>query len=254
VKRRTRLVLFGAAALAVVGAAAAGVWAIALRDTSAPASVDEALRRFREEAAGGEAPVPPGVYVYATTGRESVSALGGAAHRYPARSTITVTPAPCGMTMRWDVLTTRSSTVTVCAAGEEQLLRGWEERHRFFGQDDRADWRCTATVWLPAAGPGAESPYHCRSSDTEQTGTVAVLASRRVSVGGVEIEAVRVRVEAHETGAARGSLVEERLLEPATGLPLVVEYRVSTSNDSPIGDVAFEERYTLRLLSLRPRR
>lgn len=253
-ERRTRVVLFCAVALAAVGAAAAGVWALALRDTSAPASVDEALRRFRADAAAGRTPAPAGVYVYATTGSESVSALGGTTHRYPARSTITVTPAPCGMTLRWDVLTTRTDVRTVCREGDGLSLASWRERHRFFGQDDRSEWRCTGTPWLPTTPPGSELPYRCRSSDTEQEGTVAVLPSRRVTVGGVEIDAVAVRAEARERGAARGTLVEERLLEPETGLPLVVEYTVATSNDSPIGDVAFEERYTLRLLSLRPRR
>lgn len=253
--RRTRVVLFSAVAVAAVGAAAAGVWALALRDTSTPASVDEALRRFRAAAAAGPTPAPAGVYVYATTGSESVSALGGATHRYPARSTITVTPAPCGMALRWDVLTTRSDVRTVCTEDEDGLaLASWQERHRFFGQDDRSEWRCTDTLWLPAAPPGSERPYDCRSGDTAQEGTVTVLPSRRVTVGGVEIEAVAVRVEARERGAARGTLVEERLLEPETGLPLRIEYAVATSNDSPIGDVAFEERYTLRLLSLRPRR
>jgi hypothetical protein len=254
VERRTRLVLVGAiAALAVVGAGAA-VWAFALRDTAEPASVDEAVRRFREAAAGGDTPVPAGVYVYATIGSESISALGGTTHRYPRRSTITVTPAPCGMTLRWDVLTTRSDTVTVCRGSGGQRLAGWVERHRFFGQDDRSDWRCEATAWLPAAEPGAALPYRCRSSDTDQQGTTRVAPGRTVVVDGARIDAVVVRVEAEETGSSRGKLTQERVLEPATGLPLAIEYTVSTKNDSPIGDVGFEERYTLRLLSLEPRR
>jgi hypothetical protein len=241
------------AALVLVGAGVA-VWALALRDTVEPASVDEAVRRFREAAAGGKTPVPPGVYVYATTGSESISALGGTTHRYPRRSTITVTPAPCGMTLRWDVLTTRSDTVTVCTDGEGQRLGGWVERHRFFGQDDRSEWRCEATAWLPAAAPGAELPYRCASSDTEQRGTTRVLRGRTVVVGGAPVDAVVVRVEAEETGSSRGELTQERVLEPVTGLPLEIEYRVATKNDSPIGDVGFQERYRLRLLSLEPRR
>ena len=253
-ERRTRLVVVGAvAALAVVGAGAA-VWAFALRDTSEPASVDEAVRRFRDAAAGGVTPVPPGVYVYSTTGRESISALGGTTHRYPRRSTITVTPASCGMTLRWDVLTTRSDTVTVCTGNGGQRLGGWLERHRFFGQDDRSAWRCDTTPWLPSAEPGAVLPYRCRSSDTDQRGTTQVLPGRTVVVDGARVDGVVVRVEAVETGTSRGRLTQERVLEPATGLPLAIEYTVSTTNDSPIGDVDFEERYTLRLLSLEPRR
>ena len=37
------------------------------------------------------------------------------------------------------------------------------------------------------------------------------------------------------------------------GLPIVLDYRVSTRNASPIGDVRFEERYRLKLTSLAPR-
>jgi hypothetical protein len=246
-------VLVGAVAALAVAAAGAAVWAFALRDTAEPASVDEAVRRFREAAAGGETAVPLGVYLYATTGSESISALGGTTHRYPRRSTITVTAAPCGMTLRWDVLTTRSDTITVCTDGDGQRLGGWVERHRFFGQDDTSDWRCEAAAWLPAAEPGAELPYRCASSDTEQRGTTRVLPARTVVVGGAPVEAVVVRVEAEESGSSRGTLTEERALEPVTGLPLELDYRVATENDSPIGDVGFEERYTLRLLSLEPR-
>jgi hypothetical protein len=247
-------VLVGAVAVLAVAAAGAAVWAFALRDTAEPASVDEAVRRFREAAAGGETPVPPGVYIYATTGSESISALGGTTHRYPRRSTITVTPAPCGMTLRWDVLTTRSDTITVCTDAEGQHLDGWVERHRFFGQDDTSGWRCDATAWLPADAPGAELPYRCASGDTEQRGITSVLPARTVVVGGAPVDAVVVRVEASETGSSRGTLTQERALEPVTGLPLEIEYTVSTKNDSPIGDVGFQERYTLRLLTLEPRR
>ena len=38
----------------------------------------------------------PGVYVYATTGSAKVDALNGAAHTYPAETTITVTLEGCG--------------------------------------------------------------------------------------------------------------------------------------------------------------
>ncbi|HEY7729413.1 MAG TPA: hypothetical protein VH950_00765, partial [Gaiellaceae bacterium] len=64
--RRARGALIGAVALAAIAAAAALVWALALRDTSEPASVDDAVRRFREAAQSGDTPAPAGVYVYAT--------------------------------------------------------------------------------------------------------------------------------------------------------------------------------------------
>lgn len=245
------MILIGVAAAAGVVAAGAVVWAVVLRDTAEPIAVEDVVERYRAAAFRGDTAIPAGVYVYETSGEESISALGGTTHEYPVESTITVTKDDCGMTLTWDVLEERSSTYTVCG-DDDQSLPEWSERHRFFGQDDKSVWRCDDVPWLPAADAGAELPYRCESADTVQEGTLTVVGLEPVVVGGATIEALRLRVEAEETGAARGTLVEERWLEPATGLPLRVDYRVETANDSPIGDVSFEERYELSLTSLQP--
>jgi hypothetical protein len=254
VTSRVRILVVGLGAAALVALAGVGVWRLALRDTSEPVSVGDALRRFRDEAAGAGGRIPPGVYVYATTGFESVSALGGSRHRYPARSTITARPDPCGVSLRWEALTTRSSTFTLCAGDGELRLAAWTEEHEFFGQPDRTEWQCSETVWLPEGrAPGARSSWRCRSDDTVQTGTLTVVGEATVLVEGEPVRAVRVRATVRETGAARGRLEEERWLEPETGLPLRIVYGVRTENPSPIGDVTFDERFGLRLLSLEPR-
>lgn len=251
---RVRILVVGLVLAAVAALAGVGVWRLALRDTSEPVSIGDALRRFRDEAAGAGGRIPPGVYVYATTGFESVSALGGSRHRYPARSTITVRPDPCGVSLRWAALTTRSNRFRLCAEGGGLSLAEWSEEHEFFGQPDRTDWRCGKTVWLPDdPSPGAQSSWRCRSDDTVQTGTLTVVGEGTVLVEGESVGAVRVRATVRESGAARGRLEEERWLEPETGLPLRIAYRVRTENASPIGEVTFEERYELRLLSLEPR-
>jgi len=257
VSRRLRVILVVLGATVLVVVAAAVVWRVALRDTATPASIDDALARYREDAARGDTPIPPGVYVYATSGSESVSALGGTTHTYPGRSTITVTAAPCGMALRWDVLETRSSIWDVCGDGDGdvvQRLDGWMEAHEFFGQDDRTTWRCSSSPWL--VGPvvaGTTFPHSCDGGDTTQSGTVTVVGEESIDVGGVSVETLRLRLEAEEEGAARGSLVEERWVERETGLPVRVDYRVQTDNDSLIGDVVFEEAYAIELLSLEPR-
>ncbi|HSC91415.1 MAG TPA: hypothetical protein VLB86_07165 [Gaiellaceae bacterium] len=242
-------------AVALLALAGAAVWRLALRDTSEPASADEALGRFRGEADGTDGRIPLGVYTYATEGFESVSALGGRRHRYPARSTITVTRAACGLALRWDVLATRSNELTLCAEGADLRLSSWSERHEFFGRTDRTDWRCPVAAWLPAErAPGSASPLRCRSSDSTLDGTVTVVGVETIAVGARRVRALRLRAEARESGGARGPLVQEHWLAAQTGLPLRVVYAVRTANPSPIGDVTFEERYELRLLSLEPRR
>ncbi len=144
-----RGILIGLGAVAAVALSAGAVWRLVLREQVEPASVDEAVARFREAALRGDTPIPAGVYLYATTGTESISALGGRRHRYPARSTLTVTSGGCGMQLRWDVLRTRRTTWEVCPEGGGQRLAAWVEAHNFVGRDDVTTWRCDGTAWLP---------------------------------------------------------------------------------------------------------
>ncbi len=248
--------IVAAIAAVVLAGAVVAVWRVVLRDTATPATIEDALGRYRAAAEQGETPIPSGVYVYATTGSESISALGGTTHRYPRRSTITVTRSPCGMQLRWDVLATRSTTWTVCVSGElAQALDGWIERHVFFGQADRTVWECSGSPWLtdPSA-IGTRTSHICSGGDTTQGGTVDILGLVPLRVGSTTVETLYMRLRAEENGVARGPLVEERWVERETGLPVRLRYRVRTANDSVIGDVVFTERYELRLTSLEPRR
>ena len=249
---RVLAIVVAAVVLAVIGAVV--VWRLALHDAAEPATIGEALQRYRREAAGGGGRIPPGVYVYATSGFESVSALGGARHGYPRRSTITVTASSCGTALRWQVLTTRADTWTICSAAGGLSLAAWHEEHTFFGHKDTTDWQCTRTAWVPAdSNPGAKARWRCRGGDTLQVGTVTVLGRAPVLVGSTSIGALGLRMVVREQGGAHGLATEERWVEPETGLPLRVVYAVRTDNPSPIGKVVFEEQFRLRLLSLQPR-
>jgi hypothetical protein len=157
------------------------------------------------------------------------------------------------MTLRWDVLTSRSNRYEICRHATS--LAAWTETHRFIGQDDRTLWRCRATSWLPAdEAPGATSPYACGGGDSVQRGTSTVVGEEPVSVGAARVTALHLHISVTESGGARGPITEERWLEPGSGLPLRILYDVTTKNSSPIGDVTFTERYELRLTSLEPRR
>ena len=83
VRRPTRRLTIGLTVFGIVLLIAAA-WAggFFLHDSSQAASISEALRRFRasEHEPGGL----NGVYLYATQGSESIDALGGASHTYPA--------------------------------------------------------------------------------------------------------------------------------------------------------------------------
>src|SRR6185295_15331499 len=74
------------------------------RDEVTDVSVDRAVSQFDDGSgssgttvvgAGGLTLPAPGVYTYMTSGSESVDALGGATHTYPASSALTVRQAGC---------------------------------------------------------------------------------------------------------------------------------------------------------------
>ncbi len=61
---------------------------------------------------------------------------------------------------------------------------------------------------------------------------------------------LRTRLE----GAIRGVAVHDLWLARPSGLPVRLRLVSRTANDSPIGEVRYEEAVELRLLSLAPRR
>jgi hypothetical protein len=131
VTRRRSRALWAAGAVIVV-AVAAGAWLLATRENTTPASIEDALARYRAQAEEAKTPVPPGVYVYATTGSESISARRQEA-RVPQRSTVTVTGGGCGMTLRWDVLEHRSN---VSRSATTAAASGLDGDPPLVGQDD----------------------------------------------------------------------------------------------------------------------
>ena len=252
----------GALAVAAVvagGLAAVGAWWFVLRDVPEPASVEEAVTTFREETETGThepSPVPEGVYVYDTDGFERTDALTGVTHRYPARSTITVTSDPCGVRMRWDVLKGRSTTWTYCLGADG----GWtvasqDERHTFFGRTERTDYTCGRTPFHPAGDRvGTSFDVSCATGSAEERGVGRVVAREALRVSGRPVETVHVRRSTSFTGEIRGRSTHDVWLARATGVPVKIVMTSQTTNDSPVGDVHYDEEVSLRLRSLTPRR
>jgi len=65
---------------------------------------------------------------------------------------------------------------------------------------------------------------------------------------------VHVRRTSAFSGETRGESAHDVWLGRASGVPVRVRMRSRTTNDSPIGDVHYEEDVSLRLVSLVPRR
>ena len=190
--------------LVVVGVGIA-VWRLLPRDETSPAPA----------AAAG-----PDVFVYDTTGFESVDAFGGARHEYPARTTISVRTAAGGCKVyRWRPFAQRYWEWETCG---EHLAR-FGELHRFFGRDDRREWRCDESSTL--------------------TGGWRFTAQGTTEVGRAESPG---RVTTKMQGDTTGSGFRELRLRP-DGVPrrLVVENESTTP--SFLGDVHYRERYELEL-------
>ena len=240
------LTLFGIALL-IAAAWAGGFF---LRDSSQAATISDALRRYRagDHPSGGL----NGVYVYATTGSESISALGGAKHDYPAKTSITATQVPCGMRYQWSPLEDRSTSWTFCSTAAGIELRISDERHTFFGQGDRAVYRCK-NRFLMRVKPFPElTPFSCRSDRNLEVGKVQVIGAGTIDVGGRRVQAIRVRNELTIRSRDSGTETIDWWLDSSNGLPLRVTLRSRTSRKMWLGRVQYHEDFSLRLLSMTP--
>jgi hypothetical protein len=241
------LTLFGIAFLI------AATWAggFFLHDSSQAASISEALRRYR-------ASDPPsgglnGVYAYATKGSESISALGGATHAYPAKTSITAVKVPCGMQYQWAALGGRSTGWTFCSTAAGIELRISDERHTFFGQGDRAVYRCSGRLLIPKKPTvTAAKPFSCRSDRNLEVGTAHVLGPATVEIGTRSVPAIRVSTDLTIRSRDSGNEWIDWWLDSSNGLPLRVTLRSRTSREMWIGRVRYREDFSLRLLSLTP--
>ncbi len=251
----------GFIAVGVVGGVAMvalTIWLVAFRDTSEPVSVGEAVTSFRADTEPGQTaplPIPKGVYVYATSGFEKTDALTGITHRYPRKTTIAVGPAACGMRLTWGVLEGRSTTWVYCLTDQGWRLRSQDEGHTFFAHHERTTYLCNDALIRPAAPSiGQRWPVSCSTDDTEEKGTIAVVAREFVRAGGSRVLTRHVRKVTRFTGDIRGSARHDLWFHERIGVPVKVVMVSHTTNGSPIGDVHYDEVVTLRLISLRPLR
>ena len=250
----------GLVAAGVLGAAAlagAAVCYFALRDTAEPVGVGEAVTSFRTETETGPvaaSPIPEGVYVYATRGVEHTDALTGVTHRYPARSTIAVRAAGCGMSLLWRVLEGRSTEWIFCVTRDGWELHAQDERHTFFGRTETTTYTCEDTPIRPAPGSPATWSVSCATGDADEQGTGRLAGTESVDVAGRPVVSEHVTKRTTFSGGIRGRARYDFWFAPRSGVPVRIVMVSRTTNDSPVGDVTYDEDVTLELTSLRPRR
>jgi hypothetical protein len=258
------------------------------RGSSTPLSVDEARDRYRESASttivattslpssvpattnapvttapattapATTAPAPvvelpaPGVYTYTTSGRDSVDALGGAHHEYPATTTITVTSSGCGVSQRWDVLVERWELWQRCAEGDGVREVARTTYDQFFGQGQTDSYTCTGDVRPVDAEPGTTWTESCAQGDDVEVRHGEVVAREPMAVGDVTVDTLHVKVTITVEAYPSDTRVVETWYRVGSDLVVAQQAVASTTNPSPIGDVHYDESYEIHLDSLTP--
>lgn len=271
------------AAAAVLVVAFVVVRAVILDDSATQVDADAALDNFRAsttavpegsaappstEADDGTPSTPttepapavslpsPGVYAYATYGTESVDALGGASHSYPAETYLTVTEQGCGVRLRWDLLEERRDEWDLCADSRGVWLQpDTVDWHAFFGQGELVTTDCAEPALIvPRPAPGATplppTPMTCTRRDGAWDHQWQVLGTESREVAGTSVVTVHARLSIEidtETTLIDWWMTSE-------GLPVAMTSTKQSSSETVAGTIVYRETYTAELVSLEPMR
>jgi hypothetical protein len=259
------MLIAGGAAVAL--AAAVAVYELRFRTDhhATPIGVEVAVQDFNATEASASVPAeslapqlpPPGVYSYTTIGSDGVDALGGAGHRYPATSTITVTPTECGVAQRWAPLEERADETISCVVDGGVVTRQFTAFHRFFGQGETERWECSGDPRPLDAPDGTTWTAECtKQQGTNDVGTVdewrgAVVGRETVTVGSEDVDTEHVTVSIVAVDP-RDTQVIDTWYRAGTDLVVRRTASIATTSASPVGDVHYLEHYELTLDSLTP--
>ncbi|MDO8391803.1 MAG: hypothetical protein Q7V57_15110 [Actinomycetota bacterium] len=273
-RRRRRLVVLVALMLVVVVAIV--VKLVVLNDDVHRVTPEEALERYRDgtsttaTATGDTEPTTtdtaatvqqtlpaPGVYVYATRGKESIDAVGGSLHEYPAETTITVTANGCGVSLQWDALKERRERWQLCL-GEEGITltaEGGQSFHEFFGQTRAEDITCDRDVVVVPVGGEPREPValSCMLGELSWQPVWEVLESDTRLVDEVFVDVVHVRMTISDNDTYYEHIQFDWYLDDH-GLPVSTTLLKESLSDTAFGDVRYLEEYTLDVTSLTPLR
>jgi len=195
----------------------------------------------------------PGVYVYATLGQETVDAMGGDTHAYPATTPVTVRPTDCGFRLSWTPVEGRADDTELCRSGGGLVESGAVNAHEFFHISQAENFMCAPGAWwLPPPGVTTWTA-NCHSDGGRLTSRVGhVVGTETMTVGAETRSVVHVRFEDTVTGSSTGTNVTDLWLDPDTGLPWRQTSISSTGNDTVIGHVTFDEHIDMMLQSTSP--
>lgn len=197
-----------------------------------------------------------GVYPHATEGYERTDAVGGSRHDYPAESSVVVRHTDCGLTTRWQPLKERWDETSFCSVGSALEIRNYSMYHEFFQKGQQDDYRCPpgSIVFDRNEPVGAAWMWHCDNENASVDTQTRVVAIEPVTIDGRKIDAVRMRYQSRLTGSTEGAQLQERWIDPESGMVLRLTSEVSVKTDSPFGRVNYEEKYIIQIKTLTPRK
>jgi len=234
------------------------------RDAAETVSSTSVERSEAAETAGSTTiaapePVPlvaPGVYVYDTTGFESIDALSGVTHEYPAETTITVIAGGCGVSLRWDALEERREEWQLCATPDGVVLHPESlQYHEFFDQETPEAVLCDVPVLVvPVTGEAFEPVARtCTIVDRPWLPVWEVLGTDVREVDGESIDVRHVRMTIDDNDDHYEHYVADWWLAP-DGLPVALDVVKQSKSPSVVGDVVYDEFIHLELVSSEPLR
>ena len=257
-RRRSRWIRRGLLITALVAGVLGGALFVQLRSKATPVTVEDTLDRYRNipSSTGPVAGLPPpGVYVYATSGHDEVTLLGGSRHDYPAETSLTVTPVPCGATLRWDLLGERWEEWTICLDEGRRLIRSIAAYHQFFGRSDLREYTCVPDSLFHPPRPLRQRTWSsaCQGSGSDATAAGTVVGVEYLSVRGTRVRTFHLRIVTTFEGDTRGTRQTEIWLAADTGLPILTVQSDELDTKTPLGDTHYVEELRLELRSLQPR-
>ena len=236
-----------------------GVWWMFFQNRQKPVDVKKVVRNFvpgsRDGGASNGRPTA-GVYLYATIGNESISALGGQTNTYPATTTLTVIDTPCGVDTRWEILTNRSDLEHHCRdARGTWIKRGSETSDRFFNQTQVDVATCVHIVELVASPrPGTSKTGRCTSGSSFFDATYTVVGTGSIRIGGAKVAAVHLHVTSIQGGTRSGGGTKDQWVQAGTNLVLRSRVHDRVRSPSPVGAVTYKQDYEITMKSLTPKR
>lgn len=209
----------------------------------------------RKKAPADDAPRRPesGVYTFATKGYEQID-KPSSRHDYPRETAFTIQHTDCGFVSRWQPLENRWDEMSVCSVEAGAFIERMSTHREFFGQEKHIDYDCGDDTVAWSLRPGSAWSGRCSDGSSTVDLRGQTLGREPVRVGDDVVEAVHFTVEGRLSGDTDGTWFADRWVDPETGLLVRLEARTNATSDTSVGKVEYEERVSLRLLSMTPQR